>query len=499
MAPFRFFNHFVVLISDHCRAAPRVPLRLRSYIRVRYSKRQPRGFVAEERRDDRWSQLHAEARAKVLRVEGSLALGRGDLDAAQTISEEADTYAPQDEPRLGARIASERIDPEAGLSILGEPRTLAGRQLRAALLLGAGRRAEARDILLDLDRETPNEPETLRLLALERLGVGERDEALRLIQVVEERASSWTATLRSAALIRYAHSLSPSLPSEWLLAPNPVHSDLVRSDPVARAHLVEALRRLDRIPVQALVPDDDLWRLAILSNIHGRREDAIALAERLLRADPTAPIPIAWSIMRGFEVDLVASRSALEAAYRGGADLPSIRVLGMLLSSQASHAEGADFLEAYLERQGKEEQQEAALWASRLRGGASDESSEVLRRAQEAGDWTGAQRLLDDLLSQDPPKGFALAVAESLAAAEQWAGLASHVDAFLKFETAAGVRLASYAAAHAGGTRKGAAHPRRAWMRVRQRPPCGHAALEGGGSFEGGSVSRRSSGSNYRI
>jgi hypothetical protein len=407
-------------------------------------------FVAEQRREPRWSQLGGKAQATVLRLAGSSALTAGDIGRARELSDAADACSPPDEPRLAARITAERDGPEAGLAMLGEAVSPAGRQLRAAFLLSAGRRAEALDLLLDLDRELPSDPETIRLLSLERLGAGDRAAALQLITETERLAGSWTATLRTGVVVRYAQSVSQALPSEWLLAPNPLDSDLVRTGPEVEANLSEALVRLDRLPDAARSADDELWRLAVLSNMEGRRNEAASLANRLLLQNPANPTAVAWTLMRSFEIDLAPSRSALEQRYQVGADLATVRVLGMLMASEDGGPQAADFLDVHADKQGSEERAEASIWAARLRGEPSDKSEEALRRAKDDNDWADADKLLDDCLQREPPRPFGIVLAQRMAVAGRWEPLARNLNALLKFDTPTGIRLAAHAAANAG-------------------------------------------------
>lgn len=204
-----------------------------------------RRFADEMHLSDRWSQLTPQAQAMILRLEGSLALSEGDIDTAQAKSDLADACHAPDEPRLIARIAAEREGAEAGIAVLGDPTSIAGRQLLAAMLLSTGAASKACEILLALEEEAPDDPETLRLLALERLGRNERSEALALVQKAEALAGPWLALLRNGATVRYALALSPILDPTWLLVPNPVDGGLVLTDEEAQGHLVAAMQQLD--------------------------------------------------------------------------------------------------------------------------------------------------------------------------------------------------------------------------------------------------------------
>jgi len=123
------------------------------------------------------------------------------------------------------------MDDAAGLEVLGQPVSIAGKQLAASMLLSHS--ATARALLLDLDAASPNDPETLRLLGLERLTANHRDEALDLIKRGEKLAGLWVATLRAGAIVRYALALSSVPGPECFLIPNPVASQLLRLKPIS--------------------------------------------------------------------------------------------------------------------------------------------------------------------------------------------------------------------------------------------------------------------------
>lgn len=405
-----------------------------------------RALAEELQKEPRWGQLNREAQAGVLRLEGSAALTDGDLPRAKALDAAANARHSPDEPRLSARIAAELGDAEDGLTVLGHPTSLAGRQLRSALLLAAGRHEAARAELLTLRSEHADDPETLRLLALERLGSGERGEAHELITKVETVAGNWLATRRAGAIIRYALALSPSLGPEWTLVPNPVDADLVRRDRPARAWLNEAIDLLDGIPDDLRSTDDDLWRLAILASIDGRRGDAVRLAHARLDRHPADAMVVGWAIMRDFDVDLGPSRSALEEAYRAGTGSPEVRVLGMLLASDPDQVNAADFLERYLDKQDKEQRSEASLWVARFRGVGMDRNSEILYNAQRHDDWAPAEALLEELLAVEPPHPFGLTIAELAAGANRWTVLTRNIDRLTAYESANGVRIAVVAA-----------------------------------------------------
>ena len=241
-----------------------------------------------------WSQLTSAAKAACLRLEGSLALQQDLLVDADAFANSARELDPAGEPRLEARLAAERNGPEAGLDVLGEPTSRAGRQLRASLLIASGRQEDATAAVDALLGEGADDPEILRLAALERLLAGDRGTALVRVSQAEIRAGHWIAIKRVAALTHYAAALSPALGADWVLSPNPFERALARQDAEARNHLAMALAKLDELAALGAEQSvDRTYRLAILASSDGKRGEADALARELLEARPGNPVLVA--------------------------------------------------------------------------------------------------------------------------------------------------------------------------------------------------------------
>jgi hypothetical protein len=407
-------------------------------------------FIREMRRDQRWPQLSPQAQSRILRLEGSLAVLSDDLDAAERLDGEAEAIHPAGERRLAARIAAERGTTADGLMVLGSPSTVPGRQLQAALLLSAGQQDAARSVLQALQEDDPDDAETLRLAALERLGSGARDEAISLIHRVELLAGEWLASRRAGALVRYASAVSPALGAQWLLAPNPFHPAFVKRDEGSQRLLREALDRFARISAPNRLPDDDIWQLAILCNISGERENATMLAREILARDPGEPVTIGWVLVRDLDVDLSASRTALEVAYERGADLSRLNALAMLIAEADGPAAAIAVIERDLNVQTGDVQLEAKLWIARLRGDPGDDSVAAIHKAQTEGLWDDLERVAADALAQDPPHTSGLMLAEMLTSNARWSALSGTFERLLAYGTGQGVRLAAYAALNNG-------------------------------------------------
>lgn len=116
----------------------------------------------------RWSSLRADSKARLLRLRASRRLAKGDLFGATRLADDADELVgPEGGRRLRALIGLRYDGPAAALQILGEPTAPGERQLKASLLLVAGRPDQA---LEQLPAEGDAEDWRLRSLTLAALG-----------------------------------------------------------------------------------------------------------------------------------------------------------------------------------------------------------------------------------------------------------------------------------------------------------------------------------------
>ncbi|WP_169803505.1 hypothetical protein [Sphingomonas adhaesiva] len=415
-----------------------------------------RAFIAEQRREDSWDQLDSAAQARVLRLAASLAIRDGDLDEAEALSTRADALAAQEEPRLAAQLALERSGPEAALTVLGEVSSVAGLQLRIALLVMTGDPPSAESELTRLVAADPDDPETMRMQALVALASDRREEALEHIRRAEAAAPAWTAVRQLGAMVRYAMALSPALPPEWFMAPNAFDSTFVREDGQSQNALEEALALIDLVvDAEREAIHHQVWRLAILSGIRARRDRARDEAASLLPASGHDPTVVAWCIYRGIDVDLGPSEAVLTERYEIGTDAGTARVLGMLLARRDEAAAVAT-LRASLERQTGDARSEAEEWIARLDPGAStleeadDPTGAALAHARASGDWTPAANVLDGLLAPCRPDPRALPFAEAIAGSGRLELLAPRAERLLAFQTSTAVRLVVHARLRAG-------------------------------------------------
>ncbi|WP_157082998.1 hypothetical protein [Novosphingobium lentum] len=402
-----------------------------------------------------WSQLQPNAQARVLRFAVSAALHRDDLDAAVTLADQADRIEPAEEPRIAARIAFQRDGALPALAALGTPITRDGRQLQVALMLTSGDIGGAETVLEALDRDGPD-PETDRLRIWALLMRNRRDDALTMVEELERQAGQWLATVRTAAVVRYAAALSPALSPEWFLNASPVDLDLVRDDDAGRALLLSAIDGFQSLEARTTDLEDRRWLLASLANMRERREDAQALARRMIAENLTDSITIAWILARRFDVDLSPSQAALLDTYANGqADQTSVRVLALMLVAQGDVAASRAVLEEHLSNQNGEALVEAQEWIARFAAdivsgqdnaaaAPPDNIVDAIQRARVTGDWVLVSTGFADIAGGTRPEPQTLAIAQLLASERQWAILAPYRNAILSFGTAEAVRVVAY-------------------------------------------------------
>ncbi len=401
-----------------------------------------------------WDGMPYDLRARIVRLQGSAALSRGDIDGARTFSAEADGYSPSVEPRLAALIAMHAHGAAAGLSALGEPTTAKGRALRASLLLVTGKPLEAE---ADLDALEVDDPEALRLRAYLHLQRGERSAGLAAVERAEMIDPDNTAISRTLATALYAQALSPLVPPPTALNPNPLNWMLVRRDDTSTGRLEQALERFRRLaagdPLRQSRWADEAWVLACLGNLPARREEAADQAARMLAADPRDTQVIGWVLMRDLEVDLTSSRAALTQALQEGDLAPGEAQTLDWLTEEADEPALLALIETALTT-GVAKAVRAEVENVRDRLGPAPSGDEIvpatLAAAHRTGDWAQAEAQFESAISADPPPFTALTQAAALSNGERWSVLARHRAGLQRFATAAASRIAAIAAYNDG-------------------------------------------------
>lgn len=402
-----------------------------------------------------WDVLPAMLRARILRLQGSVALSRGDLETADQLSAEGDKLAAADEPRLWANIAFHRDGAAAGLAALEAPTTDAGRGLRAAFLIALEDFEGAR---ADLAAVTAETPEGRRLQGHIALAEGDLEAAAREAEAGLALAPQSLPLQRLAAMAKYASALSPVTPRELFRYPAPVSAAFVRRDDTAQQNLAVALSIFDGLrPLAGRLAQelDDIWRLACLCNMTGRESEATTLACAILASRPDESVVIAWVLARELDVDLKPSRLALRTAlFKGDIEPNGVRALGWLTEAAERPALAGD-VEGLLAMGGWPDFVAEELTALLKQLGAGDEEDDQAEERRigtilNSGD---ADRIAAEFVRHvetGVPHPALLALGTGLAVKEAWAALAKGEALLLAFETPEAVRLAAFAAHNTG-------------------------------------------------
>lgn len=413
-----------------------------------------------------WSQLLPKVQARVIRLQASLALQRGNVAGAEQLADEADHIHVPKELRLRALIATRKEGAEIGLGILGEPESRDGVQLRVAMLLDAGRLDEAVSTIENSPVLEEQHAETERLKAFIALLQGERERALDIIRHAENLKSDWPSIQRAGAMIRYALALSPVLTSEWYLYPSPIDLDLVRDDNNSQDLLTEALERFENLASQTQDEErkriDQTWALACLCNLRNRLDGAELRCKQILADEPTHTGAVDWALARGFDFDRETSKRLLQDSLgRGNGDSEQVTTLAWLNLVGGNNQAGIEIMTLYADRFNTPRLQQAhekwlADFSAREKFEASDcgdaaltvasKMSVLVERANQSKDWTPLEGFLEEIASLKPTPAILLRAAQMLASTGRWHALGKHLDLILSFGTAEAVRIAVYTA-----------------------------------------------------
>jgi len=421
--------------------------------------------LSEIRSGQGWSQLLPDVKARVIRLQASLFLQRGDLHSAERLATEADSICSQKDPRLRALIAYRRLGAENGLVVLGTPTSQDGLHLRISMLLETGKIEEAVSILNNSPNLEADHVETIRLKAFASLLQGDRQKAYDTVQLAEKLMPFRHSVQRAGAMIRYALALSPVVPSEWFLYPNPIDLDLVRDDNKGRKLLAEALERFETLagnePDASRKQLNNTWILACSCNLRTSLDEAEQRCKQLLVEEPTHTGAIDWALARGFEFNREICRTALQALLnQGEGTFAHVISLTWLYLVDGQIHDASMTLSAY-----KDLFNTPSLcasydaWLADLENRQTDlvtESddpeinvsrvSKLIEQATISKDWTQIERIFARMVATSPLPAVTLKTAQSLAFAGQWGVLGNNCEVLLRFGTSEAVRLAVFAA-----------------------------------------------------
>ncbi|EUC12407.1 tetratricopeptide repeat protein [Paraburkholderia hospita] len=443
-------------------------------LKARLREETPRGILRElenMRSSAHWSSLAANVRSKCLRYLASAKLQEGDIGAATVFANEADTVSVDGSVMFRALLTAHQGDREGALSLLEDASEPDAQEIRAALLLQAGRLDDVERILDRLPTvDGMPAVEASRVRAFLLLFRGKRTAALSEIRRVEARAPRWFIVRRAGAVIRYANALSKIVGEEHFANPAPVAAELVRQDDTSQALLREALATFDNLATERQESPaglyDELWALACECNLADGFSSAQRRCDRLLDADPASPEVISWALTRGLKFDQERSREALRIAAEGSdKDAAHVLAYSWLLTLDSNDLGAKEVLQSNRELFNNEAQRAAYQARIGFLEPSSVDSSvpstqdnvsvegrifAIISDASDSLAWEKLEAMFASLASRNSQSVALLAAASRLAAAGRWSFLGRYVQLLIKFDTASAIEIAAHAAFNAG-------------------------------------------------
>jgi tetratricopeptide (TPR) repeat protein len=264
-----------------------------------------------------WQEHTSGFRSRVLRFEAAVHLNlRLEINAAARLLDEARQLDPNaDFQTIDAYLAYCRRDIGIAIDLLEKPKTAEARNLRWNLLLESGNLDALAKETLHL--EFPADAETHRILTFFALQRGDIDRAQIEVAKAIELGSTRRSILLAKAKVDYFSSLSPAAEGmkrvAWAV---PVSWTFVKRDASSSAALhaaetafVEGARHLDCPPEER--ENLQVWRLACVSCIDNRQDEATDLVRQMLAENPASYGTIAWALHRGYSFDHALANDGL--------------------------------------------------------------------------------------------------------------------------------------------------------------------------------------------
>jgi hypothetical protein len=282
--------------------------------------------VLEMHRSPNWVTLSATLRASALRALATMTLslkGKNGVAEATEFAERAkSTKASSDDITLQVRIAVVSEGHEAALKRLETPINVDTYNLHLGLLLETGRIEDAVQALHNPPSNIVLDAETYRLFALALLAqrdvAGARDH---INKALAERPRRQYIRYQAAAIDYFSALSKLALPPYLVPFPRPVNLSMVRGDSSSYDRLTLAAEEFKRIAERGMRSNDErrrieTWHLACIANLSDRQQDAIQLCKDRLTTDPGNAHIVSWVLFRRYDLDLSASRTALEGSLK---------------------------------------------------------------------------------------------------------------------------------------------------------------------------------------
>lgn len=401
-----------------------------------------------------WLTLSDEQKADILRLKASTFVFH-EVETAETLAREARGYFLPPDRFLDVLVATSKEGPAIGLDELSEPRTVRERHLKAALLIELSQPDEAMALIgCEPEQSAVDEDERLRLRAIAATILRLDTAAIEAARQLEARKSHWPAGRRACLIARYFATISAALPVKSFDWPEPMPTGFCKDDPASHRLRMETISAL-RAQIDTAVEQEErtwlsVWRLALLCDCDGRREDAQAALDEALVGEAFHPAVVVWGVARRLEMKVPKVTPRLKELADSG-DPTAAAVLVAFRLSRGRIRDARRTVETYREtiaRLGEgiaehwEREVQAAGRPPRRRRGARQRSHQVVQRGQVD---DAASVLTDE--GAFPVKRYLAAetLAENSAWEELWQGKDFLVE---KVATADAFYLAALAASH---------------------------------------------------
>lgn len=265
---------------------------------------------------DEWRSLARDTQAQFLRLAAEICLSRSDdVNAARELAIEADQLHPLESIAIIHVVLDWRENgPDSALESLANTQTTGGLLLKTAILASLDRFQDSSDCLnLVVPASETEEGEKHRLEATIQFAEGNIIGAIQSIKLGAICLPASDVILASQASILYYSAISPSSrPRHIPVWPSPRNWSMVRTDQGARENLLAASEIFGNLIDKCEIGEQQLqnwqgWKLACLSNLIGRSDEARDYCEELLRKRSSHTPALGWALSRN-----LASRGILE-------------------------------------------------------------------------------------------------------------------------------------------------------------------------------------------
>ncbi|KSV76010.1 hypothetical protein N185_16310 [Sinorhizobium sp. GW3] len=409
-----------------------------------------------------WDSLDGETKAKILRSAGTLALREQNVERAKQLHTEAGIYHPAPDRSAAALLLVSQGDVVGATELLASPGTAEEISIYAGILIEEGHIAEAIEVLQKWPSFKGDPSEFHRLEAFAYSLQRKDDSALASIRQAESLAPRRYAVQWAGGLIRFHAAMSPLLRFQGGSFPNPIPTEMVKEDDLARDLLAEASQIFRQLSEAVDVPHQreelEVWRLASLVCHSGRRGEAETFLQSILARPVPHPGAISWAVQFGLSVkpDPIVKAYTIELAGGRGTSSQVI-VAAFLMLNKGSRARALAFLVKW--RDAFDQTGDLSLidhWISQVRemedaakpGGEKGEGFQAaLKSVYKRRD---ATRLLTFIDSGTLEPERLLAAFEALLAGRMWKEANDRRDLLTPFKTTSSIEMMAAAACEAG-------------------------------------------------